>query len=716
MFQGEAIQLVRIDEHLLELKFDRQKSAVNVLDSVAMNEWREVNALLKAQTGVRGLLVTSGKDVFIVGADIHEFTGIFSLSDEALIKKTLESNAILNDFEDLPFPTVAAINGYALGGGFEVALSADARVISEAARVGFPEIGLGIYPAYGGTVRLTRLVPLAKAMEWILGAQMHTAQEALEIGAVHAAVGPDQLRANGLDLLRRMNTGEVDWRAMRERKLQPAVATPAEMESAVAQFTPMARDAAERQHLPAAQVALGMIRSACGYARAQAQAIETAFFPEVAKSPAANALIQIYLNDQAVKKINKGALTAQLAPKQVAVIGAGIMGGGIAYSSAFRGVPVRLKDLAQKALDIGVAEAKRQLARQVKSGRITLERSEAVISSIQPQLDFAGFETVDLAVEAVVEDMGVKSRVLAELEQLLPAHAVMATNTSSLRVSDLAKCLQQPQRFVGLHFFNPVPAMPLVEVIRGAQTGEETVARARAFVQKMGKTPVVVQDCPGFLVNRVVTPYLRAFIRMVSLGADPYAIDKAMLAYGWPMGPAHLEDVVGLDTGTRVLDVIAAGYGDRMPVIERNVLEIMVERGLLGQKAGEGFYVYSTNSEGKSTRQPNPTMAAVLQEIQPMGARYFSAEEIVDCLMIPLLLESVHCMQEKIVSSPAELDTALLFGLGYPRYLGGALKQIDQMGMGELIRRSERYADMGPEYQPTAAMREMALQDGRFYG
>lgn len=715
MLGGESIQLAWISEGLLEMKFDRKGSAVNVLDSRTMQEWREANAWLGRQAGVKGLLVSSGKDVFIVGADIHEFTGIFSLSDEALIQKTLDSNSILNAFEDLPFPTVAAINGYALGGGLEMALSANARVMSDAARIGLPEIGLGIYPAYGGTLRLTRLAPLAQALDWILGAKMHTAQEALQIGAVHAVTAPGQLRAKALDLLQQMASLELDWHAMRARKLRPVVATQADIDDAVAQFAPKAREAADKRHLPAAQVALEMVQAACACARPQAQAIETSFFPRVAKSAQAAALIQIYLNEQVVKKINKGAGAPHDTPLQAAVIGAGIMGGGIAYSAALRGIPVRLRDLVQKQLDIGLAEARRQLERQVQGGRMKLERLQAILDAIHPQLDASGFETVDLAIEAVVENPGIKGKVLAELEQHLPPHAVMATNTSSLRVSDLARNLQHPQRFVGLHFFNPVPLMPLVEVIRGEQTDEATVARATAFVQKLGKTPVVVKDCPGFLVNRVVTPYLRAFIRLVAQGADPYAIDQAMLAYGWPMGPAHLEDVVGLDTGARVLDVIAAGYGDRMPVIERNVLASMVESGWLGQKSGAGFYVYATNAEGKNSRKPNPAMAVVLQAVQPMGARNFSPEEIADYLMIPLLLESARCLEEQVVSTAAELDTALLLGLGYPRYLGGALKQIDQMGWDELIRRSERHAHLGAEYQPTVGMREMAREGQRFF-
>lgn len=716
MFEGSSIQVHRIDHGLMELTFNRKDSSVNVLDQRTMEEWRQVNHLLASDSGVRGVLVTSGKDAFILGADINEFTAIFAVSDEALVERTRDANSILNSFEDLPFPTVVALNGFALGGGLEMALSADARVMAQTARIGLPEIGLGIYPAYGGTVRLTRLLPLAQALDWIIGARMYTAQEALQAGAVHAVAAPELLYAHALALLKQMSEQTLDWRAMRARKQQPISASQEEIEQAIAQFTPKAREAADRRHLPAAQAVLAMIQTACTRDRAGAQSLESSSFPTVAKSAQAAALVQIYLNEQALKKLYKRSADPKQAVQQVAVIGAGIMGGGIAYATAFKGMDVRLRDIAPQQLDLGVGEARRLLDRQVAAGRMTGEQRQAVLDRICAQLDATGFDGVDLAIEAVVENPQVKARVLADLEALLPQEAVIATNTSSLRVSDLARYLQRPQRFAGLHFFNPVPAMPLVEIIRGELTDEATVARATAYVQRLGKTPVVVQDCPGFLVNRVITPYLRAFIRLVSLGADPFAIDRAMVAYGWPMGPAHLEDVVGLDTGARVLEVIASGYADRMPAIERNVLSAMVEAGLLGQKTGAGFYVYVTLPDGRSSRQPNPEMQVVLSSIQADGPKVFEPADIVDALMLPLLLESARCLEERVVATPAELDMALLLGLGYPRYLGGALKQIDQMGWNELIVRCEKYAHWGPEYHLTAGMRAMARQGLAFFG
>lgn len=715
MFQGEAIRLSALGDGLLEMTFDRQGSQVNVLDGRALQEWREVNAWLATQTGIRGLLVTSAKDVFIVGADIGEFAAIFSLSDEALVSRTLDANSILNAFEDLPFPTVAAINGYALGGGLEMALSADARVMSESARIGLPEISLGIYPAYGGTVRLARLAPLGQALDWVLNAGMHTAREALDAGVVDAVAAPAQLRDEALHWLRKLASDPPGPPQRRLRKLAPVAASPYEIAQAAAPFRRQAQDAEERRHLPAARIALEMIQAACACPRAQAQALETASFPQVAKSAQAAALIRIFQNEQAVKKLHRPGAALRETPVRAGVTGAGIMGGGIAYACALKGISVRLRDVSQKQLDVGLAEARRQLERQLKGGRMTAERVQAVLGAIHPQLDGAGFESVDLAIEAVVEDPAVKRQVLSELERRLPAHAVLATNTSSLRVSDLAQGLQRPQRFAGLHFFNPVPMMPLVEVIRGEHTDADTLARATAFVLKMGKTPVVVRDCPGFLVNRVVTPYLRAFIRLVSLGADPYAIDRAMVAYGWPMGPAHLEDVVGLDTGARVLDVIAAGYGERMPVLEHDILRRMAEHGVLGQKVGAGFYLHATDAQGKATRVPNPALAPLLASVQPAGARDFTAQEIVDHLMLPMLLESARCLQEQVVSTAAELDLALLLGLGYPRYLGGALQQIDQTGWDEILRRCEPLAHLGPEYQPTPAMRDMARSGRRFF-
>jgi 3-hydroxyacyl-CoA dehydrogenase / enoyl-CoA hydratase / 3-hydroxybutyryl-CoA epimerase / enoyl-CoA isomerase len=388
--------------------------------------------------------------------------------------------------------------------------------------------------------------------------------------------------------------------------------------------------------------------------------------------------------------------------REVAVVGAGIMGGGIAYASALAGMAVLMKDIAQRQLDRGMEEVDRLLARQVGSGRLTVEASQAVRSRITPQLVDEGFECVELAIEAVVENLAVKHAVLAEMEQAVSADAIVATNTSSLRVDDLAAALTRPEQFVGLHFFNPVPVMPLVEVIRGSRTSDTTLATAVGYARALGKTPIVVRDCPGFLVNRLLTAYLLGFAQLVYDGADFVKVDHAMEAFGWPMGPAYLADVIGLDTMSHIIEVICAGYPQRMSTSALEPTKVMAAHQRYGQKSGVGFYRYETDANGRRKKVPEPDSYRLLAPSQPHGARDFSDAEIVERMMLPMILEATVALEEGVVESAAALDTAMSLGLGFPKSAGGPLQYADRLGVDKLVALSNRYAHLGPLYRRRA--------------
>jgi len=385
--------------------------------------------------------------------------------------------------------------------------------------------------------------------------------------------------------------------------------------------------------------------------------------------------------------------------QQVAVVGAGIMGGGIAYASALAGTAVLMKDIAQRQLDRGLEEVDRLLARQVASGRLTAEAAQAVRSRITPQLDYRGFARVELAIEAVVENLKVKHAVLAEVEKAVSADAIVATNTSSLRVDDLAAALTRPEQFVGLHFFNPVPVMPLVEVIRGTRTSDATLATAVGYAQALGKTPIVVRDCPGFLVNRLLTAYLLGFAQLVFDGADFVKVDRAMETFGWPMGPAYLADVIGLDTMSHIIDVICAGYPQRMTTSALEPTKVMVARQRYGQKSGVGFYRYETDANGRRKKVPDPDTYPLLAPSQNNGTRDFSDAEIVERMMLPMVLEAAVALEEGVVESATALDTAMSLGLGFPKALGGPLNYADQLGRDKVVEMSKRLAHLGPLYR-----------------
>ncbi|WP_232469779.1 fatty acid oxidation complex subunit alpha FadB [Burkholderia pseudomallei] len=714
LFQGESIEVLPLRDGLVELRFDRRDAAINKLDARTMDEFGQATQRIAGSPDVRGVLVTSAKDVFIVGADITEFGAKFRQSADEIAKDTRESNELVNAFEDLTIPSVVAINGLALGGGLEIALLASMRVMSASALVGVPEVKLGLIPGLGGTVRLSRLAGLATAMEWVASGKSADAPTALANGVIDEIASPESLRECALVLLQRAIRGDVDWRAAQRRKLEPLPVS-AEDAADTAEAARAKSISFGGKHQPAALMGIEMMAAAAAHDRAGAIDLESAEFGRVARTQAAGALVQAFLNQQALKKTFKHRATGGRPIRQAAVLGAGVMGGGIAFTSALHGTQVRLKDIAQPSLDLGMAEADKQLAKLVKHGRLDQSKANAVRAAIVPQLDDSGFGEVDCVIEAVVESLDVKRKVLAELEGVIGHDTVIASNTSSLRIGDIALSLSRPENFVGMHFFNPVPVMQLVEVIRGTRTSEGAVSTVVSYALAMGKTPVVVKDCPGFLVNRILTPYINAFLQLVADGADFEEIDHVMEAFGWPMGPAYLQDVVGMDVGSHVADVIGNGYPERMRPAEPNAIHLMVANGRYGQKSGAGFYRYEKDSDGRLRKLTSPEAHDLVATVQSQGRRMFPDGEILERMMVAMIVEAAHALEDGVVATPAELDTALLLGVGFPAYAGGALKYADWLGLDHVVALCEKYADLGPGYMATPRMRAMAAAGDCYY-
>ncbi|MGH8455039.1 MAG: fatty acid oxidation complex subunit alpha FadB, partial [Nevskiales bacterium] len=531
---------------------------------------------------------------FIVGADITEFGKNFESTEEEIAKWAYEANQSFNGIEDLPFPSVTAINGIALGGGFEMCLATDYRVMSSKAQVGLPETKLGIFPGFGGTVRLPRLVGADNAIEWIAGGGQQKAEVALKTHAVDAVVAPEKLKDAALKMLGLAIAGKVDWKARRAQKTGPLKLDMVEgmmtFETAKGFIAGQAG-----KNYPAPVEAVKSIQKAAGKSRDEALKIEGQHFAKVAKTPQADALIGLFLNDQFLKKKAKAASKIAKPIKQAAVLGAGIMGGGIAYQSASRGTPIIMKDIADQALDLGMSEANKLLSKQVERKKLKPEQAGEVLADIRPTLNYGDFQNVDVIVEAVVENPKIKKSVLAEVEGLVKPGTIIASNTSSISIDDLATAMKHPENFLGMHFFNPVHKMPLVEVIYGAKTSKEAIATIVNYASAMGKTPIVVKNCPGFLVNRILFPYFAGWTALLHDGADFAKVDKVMENFGWPMGPAYLQDVVGIDTPHHVEDVLAAGYPDRMQKTFRTAMDVMYENKRYGQKNGLGFYKYETD-------------------------------------------------------------------------------------------------------------------------
>ncbi|SIQ59862.1 fatty acid oxidation complex subunit alpha FadB [Marinobacterium stanieri] len=707
MYNGQAVSLKALESGLVELVLDLQGESVNKLNALTLNELGEVVKQLSEDASVTGLLISSAKPAFIVGADITEFLGMFSLPDAELHQSISKTHDLFSRLEALPFPTVAAINGMALGGGFELALSTDFRVLASDARVGLPEVGLGICPGWGGTVRLSRLIDTASATQWMLSGKPQKAKAALELGAVDRVVDSTELRTEALNLLQSAVNGDVDHLANRQRK-QQALENGAEVEAAAEQMAKKLDP-----NYPAPLQILKLVSTHATLPFDDALKAEVDAFVALAKTDAAASLIGLFMNDQLLKKKARG-WTKQAAPvKKSAVLGAGIMGGGVAYQSASTGTPILMKDIRDEALGLGINTATGLLNKQIEKGRLDEAGKEKVLSAIEPTLEYTGFDTVDIVVEAVVENPNVKAAVLADVEKAVPANAVLTSNTSTISIDQLAKSVSRPDQFCGMHFFNPVHLMPLVEVIRGSQTSDETIARTVAYAAAMGKTPIVVNDCPGFLVNRILFPYFNAFNRLLVDGVDFERIDRVMEGFGWPMGPAYLADVVGIDTLVHADHVMQEGFPGRMGHDADVVAEALLDAQHLGQKNGKGFYEYGKDENGRRFKKAS----AVAQEL--IDARIkekveLSDQDIIDRMMIPMCLEAALCLEDGIVETPAEADMGLILGLGFPRFRGGALRYIDTLGLEEFARRAEAHQANGPLYQLTEGFKAR-LAEGRTY-
>lgn len=713
IYQGDAISVKTVGDQVAELTFDLKGESINKLSSAVVRELGEAVEAIQRAEELKGLLISSAKEAFIVGADIKEFHEIFDKGEDHLVEMNQKVHVLFNTIEDLPFPTVTAINGLALGGGCEMTLTTDFRVMAPKAKIGLPETKLGILPGWGGCVRLPRIIGADNAIEWICGGTENKADQALKVGAVDAVVELDKLRDAALDILAQANAGQLDWQARRAEKTSPLKLDPIE---AMMVFETSKGYVAGKAgpHYPSPIEAIKVIQKGATADREKAQHIEAKAFAKMAMTDVAFNLVGLFMNDQVVKK--KASQYEQLAQpvEKAAVLGAGIMGGGVAYQSASKGTPIMMKDIREDALQLGLNEAKKLLAKRVERNKMTVEQMADALNAIRPTLSYGDFGDVDLVVEAVVENPKIKGSVLSEVEANVADDAIVTSNTSTISINALAKNLKRPENFCGMHFFNPVHRMPLVEVIRGEKTSDKAVAATVAYARKMGKTPIVVNDCPGFLVNRVLFPYFGGFMGLMEHGADFQRVDKVMEKFGWPMGPAYLLDVVGLDTAVHANAVMAEGFPDRMARDSKTVLNVMFEHERLGQKNKLGFYRYEEDRKGKPKKQVDEEAYALVKPLI-QDSREFSDDEIVARMMVPLCLETVRCLEDGIVGTPAEADMALIYGIGFPPFRGGALRYIDAMGVDQFVQLADSLAELGPLYAPTQKLRDMAAKGERFY-
>jgi 3-hydroxyacyl-CoA dehydrogenase/enoyl-CoA hydratase/3-hydroxybutyryl-CoA epimerase/enoyl-CoA isomerase len=509
--------------------------------------------------------------------------------------------------------------------------------------------------------------------------------------------------------------GKLDWRAKRQPKLEHLKLSAQETLMTFSTCKGMIAAKAGK-HYPAPMVMVKTVEAGAALDRAGAMAAENAGFAKLAKTDAAVAQIGLFMADQVVKsKAKKATKQATKMVNKAAVLGAGIMGGGIAYQSAYKGTPIVMKDINDQALDLGLNTAAGILTKQVERGRMNAKKMAGVLNNITPSLSYDSVKDVDIVVEAVVENPKIKGFVLAEVEAVLSDDAILTSNTSTISIDLLAKSVKRPENFCGMHFFNPVNKMPLVEIIRGKDTSDNTIATVVAYAAKMGKSPIVVNDCPGFYVNRVLFPYFAGFSQLVLEGADFVAIDKVMeKQFGWPMGPAYLLDVVGVDTADHCTGVMSTGFPERMKKLENDPVSVLYNNDRLGQKNGKGFYDHVKDKRGRPMKVAAQKAYDLFSE-HCAEKKEISSDEIIARLMIPMVNEVVRCIEEGVVATAEEADMGLIYGIGFPPFRGGAIRYLETLGLETFIAMADKYAHLGEIYHVTSGLREMAASGKSFF-
>ncbi|HSH45990.1 MAG TPA: 3-hydroxyacyl-CoA dehydrogenase NAD-binding domain-containing protein [Longimicrobiales bacterium] len=691
--------------------FDDPDRKVNVLSSAVMER---LDTLLGETEDairdgrVRAAVFRSGKDgAFIAGADVTEIASITD-PDEGR-SKAARGQAVFQRIHRLTVPTIAAIDGACLGGGTELALACDVRLASDRpeTKIGLPETRLGIIPGFGGTTRLPRLIGLVAAADLILTGRNVDARKATKLGLVHERMHPGVLYDRAAAVAAEMAQGEAPPSRARPplpQRLAEATAPGRRFILGQARKKVMAQT---KGNYPAQPRALDVMERSAGLDLERALALEAEAIGELIPSPESKNLIHVFQLMEGAKKPPNDAAPREV--ERVAVLGAGVMGGGIAQLLAYRGLSVRLKDINREALSLGLRHAREQFDKLVKRRKLRPREAEDRMGAISPALEYTGFGRVDLVIEAVVERMDVKQAVLRETEEVA-GDAILTTNTSSLPVTEMQRALERPGNFAGMHFFNPVHRMPLVEVIRGEETSDEAVATVHALARKLGKTPVVVEDGPGFLVNRVLTPYLNEAGFLLAEGGSIAEIDEALLEFGMPMGPLRLLDEVGLDIARHAGATMHEAFGERLA--PSPALLALEETDRLGRKNGKGFYVYEDGKE----KHPDPDIYEELRAVVGDERHRIPPRVIQDRCLLPMVNEAARILEEGIARSPGDVDLAMITGTGFPPFRGGLLRYADDAGLRTVLSKLESFQrEHGPRFEPAPLLRRKAEAGAGFY-
>lgn len=713
---------LQIDKNgVANLIFDLPNEKINKLSAPVLAELEKAVNVIDGNKAIRVLIITSNKkDIFIAGADINEIKDIRDPAD-ALAKVSRGQN-ILTKIAQLKIPTIAVINGACLGGGLELALACQYRVgiVNKKTTLGLPEVNLGIIPGFGGTQRLPRLVGLQESLRIILSAKAIDSKKAFKIGLVDDLIREEFLEEKlGHFVTEILKNGEKNHYLQRRKEAKKKrFIFESLLFGKYLIFYLVRKDlfGKTKGQYPAPFYALEVVKRTYGRTYgARGFRVELDAFCELVIGDISKNLIEIFFTNEALKK-DEGVDGLSQSSREIhnaALLGAGVMGGGIAWLFANNDINIRIKDITQNAIALGYNQIVKIFNQLKKIRKLSSEEISMKIAHVTASTDFAGFNHAEIVVEAVVENMAIKKRILAEVEKQVNIDTVIASNTSSLSISEMAQALENPERFAGMHFFNPVNRMPLVEVIRGKETSDSTIATIVKLSKKLGKTPIVVKDVAGFLVNRILLPYMNEAAYLLQEGAEINRVDAVIEKFGMPMGPFVLADVVGIDVGVKVAHSLQEAYGQRMRVAD--ILDEIFNnhKELLGKKVGKGFYIHGTKAV--LNNQIDPILSS-LRKAKNIHQIFIHDEEILDRCILTMVNEAAKCLEENVVKNARYLDMAMIMGTGFPAFRGGVLRYADSRGIQEVTSKlQELNKKHGARFEVSKLLLEMAKKNQKFY-
>jgi 3-hydroxyacyl-CoA dehydrogenase / enoyl-CoA hydratase / 3-hydroxybutyryl-CoA epimerase / enoyl-CoA isomerase len=709
---ANAFQLDELEGQIAQVTFNVPDKKVNTLSREVLQELGALAAGLEKRTDLRGLLLRSAKPgQFVAGADLNELAAMSYATADQVAGLLTSGHGLFNRISKLPFPMVALIDGACMGGGTELALVMDERLVSTAphTQISLPEVGLGLLPGWGGTQRLPRLIGVNAAIEMVCSSEVIAPQKAVALGFAFDAVSPESLVEEGRRLIEYLNANG-QWKEKRVAREKGLGLNPDAFQFAFAIAEGAIKGKTKGQY-PAPLVALKAIRDGCNLPLEEGLKIEQKGFQELHGSPIMGNLIALFFMKNKLSR-DPGVSNPAVKPKdvkRVGVSGAGFMGSGIVAAHARSGIPTAMVDIDDARLKSGMNSAQEVVMSRIKIGRATPMDMAKMLAAISTSTSPKIFADCDVVIEAVTENEALKKEVYKAFAQVIRPDTIVASNTSTISITRMAESAPNAEQFIGMHFFSPVDRMELVEIIRGAKTSDETVATIVALARKIRKTPIVVNDCPGFLVNRVLFPYMNESLILLHEGLAMDAIDRAATKFGMPMGPLALTDMVGLQTACLAGKVLAHAYPERAATSP--ILEEMLKASPSGGGPVQKFWV----SEGKRSKPAaNPAVLAIIAK-HKTAEKSLSDEEITDRLFLPMLLEATRVLEEKIVREPADVDMGLILGIGFPPFRGGILRWCDSQGAKAVVERLGRYASLGKRYEPTQMLVQMAQKGESFY-